>query len=712
MRFSRLSRLALAASLLTVAGCKPKEAEGPTTSTPASAAGVIVGDKEVVAIDHPVQMLPRDTQLVGWVSGANRLAEVFERNRLAQAFPKPFSEFSRESSEAVGWDLSDPAAYRDVGIDPSGRMGAALISARAEVGAFFFTLADEGKFIEMVRSKAGQRQITLTTKEYGPSTLLASDKEVSIVVRDGLAMVVVADDPPGEGGVDYGEMIAKLDPRQSLAASVEYRKALGGLRDTDAMAYMNLGLLYSDANLAREEARAEDVSWAEKEVVAAKERGAEAEEIERLEQQAADDAAWEDKWEARRAAERQIVETLLDGLEGIGMALSVKRTGPVVDGQMVMREDAFLRRLVVTDSKPLSLPKALNGAPIIFWGGKVDVDAALELADLFAQSEGANIHDDSKKMKSDVLGINPETELFPLLTGEAAMAVTLEAEPDFAHLDELPKQIGLTFELGISDPAKVEALLGKIDKSNTLAGLAVSNKDGAYQFSVPEFRTMQAAVAGNKLVVTTDPGLAGRLVTGAEGSMKRDTHPPGPYYVMTLPNVGGAWVTDIRYLAGFFFASFSAGDVAFDMKAEAGMPSWDEVEKSRMSRAAKKKKDELDAAKKELDEARADVDGAQAKAVLDAMGAFGTTAFVLQPNARGFSIAGGQFIGTDTLGGVVESIMRLSENGPERDVDRSKLDAARTKHNQLDQEYRELRMKDWEKANKGGRRKAKVQDKK
>ena len=525
--------------------------------------------------------------------------------------------------------------------------------------------------------------------------------------------MVIADDPPEEGGVDYGEMIAKLDPRQSLAAAVEYRKALGGLRDTDAMAYMNLGLLYADANLAREEARAENANWAEKELAAAKERGAEAEEIKRLEQQAAQDAAWEEQWEARRAAERQIVETLLDGLEGIGMALSVKRTGPVVDGQMVMREDAFLRKLVVANAKPLPLPKALNGAPIIFWGGKVDVDAALELADLFAQAEGANIHDDSKKMKSEVLGINPETDLVPLLTGEAAMAVTLEAEPDFAHLDELPKQIGLTFELGISDPAKVEALLGKIDKSNTLAGLAVSKKDGAYQFSVPEFRTMQAAVAGNKLVVTTDPGLAGRLVTGAEGSMKRDTHPPGPYYVMTLPNVGGAWVTDIRYIAGFFFASFSAGEMAFaDMKAEADMPSWDEVEKSRMSRASKKKKAELDAAKKELDKARADVDGAQAKAVLEAMGAFGTTAFVLQPNARGFSIAGGQFIGADTLGGVVETIVRLSENDPERNVDRSKLEAARTKHNQLDQEYRELRMKDWQKANKGGRRKAKVQKKK
>ena len=161
------------------------------------------------------------------------------------------------------------------------------------------------------------------------------------------------------------------------------------------------------------------------------------------------------------------------------------------------------------------------------------------------------------------------------------------------------------------------------------------------------------------------------------------------------------------------FAGLSASEMAFaDMKSEAGMPSWDEVEKSRMSRASKKKKAELDEAKEELDKARAEVDGAQAKAVLDAMGAFGTTAFVLQPNTRGFSIAGGQFIGADTLGGVVETMVRLSENDPERNVDRSKLEAARTKHNQLDQEYRELRMKDWEKANKGGRRKAKVQKKK
>ncbi|MEM6993253.1 MAG: hypothetical protein AAF721_22260, partial [Myxococcota bacterium] len=599
MLSARLSRLAAVASLVGAVSCKPSEAPTDPTATPASAAGVIVGDAEVVRVDHPAQMLPRDTQLVGWVAGANRVAEVFERDRLAQKFPDQFAEMRRELVEGVGYDLLDPAAYPAAGVDAAGRMGGAIVSMRDRVACFFVTLSDEGKFKTAVREVAGRNQMEFSESQYGGATLLADpsgQRKGGVVIRDGLALIVTQGRREGENVTDYAEVIAKLDPRQSLAASVEYRKALGGLRDTDAMAYMNLGLIVADELAQDAERRAENDEWSTRALNEARERGASADEIKELERQVEEDRKWREQYAVRQDAERELVETLVDGIEGMGMAIAIKRTGPVVDGQVVLRDDAFLRRLVQNNPGGLTLPKALNGEPVMMWGGTVDIDAGVELLDIMARASGENLHDASQQAADTLLGINPTTELQPYLTGEAMFAVTLEAPVDYKHLDELPKQIGVTFQAKVTDSAKVESLLGKIDKSKTLAGMAVSKKDGAYEFAVPEFRTMRAAVAGDSLLITTDKGLAGRVATGGEGSMRRDTHPPGPYHVMTLPNVGAAWTTNMGYLAGFFIGSFSMDSRPSSVSAGPDQPSWDEVEASRMSRASKKKKAELETA--------------------------------------------------------------------------------------------------------------------
>ncbi len=702
----RVCRLAVAASLACSLSCKPNEGTTEPAAEPVSAAGVIVGDAEVVRVEHPAQMLPRDTQMVGWVAGAERLAEVFERDRLVAKFPKVFQDARSEMVGDIGYDLLDPAAYAAAGVDTKGRMGGAMLSARDNAAAIFFTLSDAGKFKAAVRDAAGRNEMELNETQFGPSSLLSDPRgqwKGGVVIRDSFAMFVTQSSRD-DVTLNYAEVIAKLDPRQSLAASVEYRKALGGLRDTDAMAFVNLGLIIAAEYAEQAASQASDSGAAA--LADAKARGATAEEIAAIEEQVARDREWQERYEARQAAERELVETLIDGVEGMGMAMSVKRTGPVVDGQVVLRDDAFLRRLVNKSPEGLSLPKALNGEPIAMWGGNVDVDAAVELLDILARAEGENLHDASLQMKEKLLGINPTTELQPQLTGEAMFAVTLEAPIDYTHLDELPKQLGVTVQVKIKDPAAVEKLLGKAAGSKTLAGMAMSKKDGAYEFAVPDFRTMRAVVAGDSLLVTTDKGLAGRVATGAEGSMRRDTHPPGPYFVTTLPNVGAAWTTNIGYIAGFFFAGFSSSHEMFD-SAEAGAPSWDEVEKSRMSRASKKKKAELADAKTAADKARKDFEGAQTKAMADGILPLGTTAFVLQPNERGFSLAGGQFIGTETLGGVVEAMMTLAQSDG-GNADRSALDKADQKHNQLRLEYRELRMKDYERSNKGGRSKSKV----
>ena len=681
---------------------------------PASGAGVIVGDAEVETIEHPAQMLPRDTQMVGWVAGVDRLAEVFERDRLAKKFPQFFEEVARDSVREFGYDIFDPATYPALGIDPSGRIGAALISGSTGAAAFFFKLTDEGKFKGALRNVLGRYEQELAEQQRGSVTVLTDPRGQmpgGIVIRDGFAMLVLqtgGSDAP----VDYVEMLATLDPRKSLAAGVEYRKALGGLRDTDAMAFMNLQVLLADVLTdGSEEAEAEDAHW-DTAIAEAKASGAGEDLIKDLEANRERERQWRAEWQAQQEAERAILEKLTDGVEGIGISMTVKRTGPVVDGQVVLGETAFLRRLVGASPDGLALPAALNGRPMAFWGGNVDVDAAFELVDMIAQADGENLHDLSNELQSDILGINPLQDLKPLLTGEAAFAVNLEAPIDFHHLDELPKQIGMTVQAAISDPKRVEGLLSKIDGSSTEVGRLMTKKKGAYTFDVPDFRPMQAVVAGKHLLVTTDAGLAGRMVTGTEGSMRKDTHPPGPYHVATLPNVGGAWVTDLGYTAGLFFMGMSSSMPHPEM----GMPlpdgtSWEDVEASRMSRSSKKKQKELDAANERLKVANNELDGRRAEKTLDAVGSLGTTAFVVQTNARGFSLSGGQFIGRDSLGGVVEAMISIAT---ERDDggDTSAVDKAESESRRLESEYRALRVKDWERANKGGRKKSVVSGKK
>ncbi|MBL4688990.1 MAG: hypothetical protein JKY37_30645 [Nannocystaceae bacterium] len=712
MLSARVRRFAVATSLACSLGlgCKPNEGPVEPVAEPVSAAGVVVGDGEVVRVSHPAQMLPRDTQFVAWVAGADRLAEVFDRDGLAAKFPSEFEAARAEMVGEIGVDLLDPGAYAAAGIDSKGRMGAALISTRDGVVAFFFTLADAGKFKARLREVAAHHKEELAERQVGPSTVLSDARgqwRGGFVLRDDLAMFVTQANPD-EGVRDYAEAVANIDPRQSLAASVEYRKALGGLRDSDAMAFFNPALLVAD-ELAQEDARdSVDNNWAETALTEAKARDASADEIAELERQRDEMRVWDEQRVVRAAAGRELVEKLVDGIEGVGVALSVKRTGPVLDGQIVLREGAFLRQLIGVVPEGMSLPKALNGEPLLMWGGRVDVDAALELVELLARSEGASIHDASIQAEKAMLGINPTTDLQPLLTGEAMLAVTLEAPVDYAHLDELAKQIGFTLQLKIKDPAKVEALLAKIDKSATLAGFALSKKNGAYEFSVPRFRTMRAVVAGDSLLVTTDAGLAGRLATGVEGSMRRDTHPAGPYHVLTLPNVGGVWSTNLGYIAGFFVTGFASSSMAvFHDSAVDGGPSWSEVEKSRMSRAAKQKKKALDAAESNVEKAVAAFTGAQTKMMADGVLALGTTAFVVQPNTRGFSLAGGQFIGADSLGGVVDAMLTMIAHEASG-TDRGALTSAENERDQLSRDYRALRIKDWERANKGGRGKSKV----
>lgn len=712
---SRAHVLLLASGLAI--GCKKTEekVEAPESS---SAAGVVVGDREVVTIEHPAQMLPQGTQAVFWVAGVQRVAEIFERDRLKETFPNEYEMARLAMTSEIGYDLLDPASYAAAGIDPGGRMGAAVIDAQQEAFALFFTLSDTGKFKQAVRTIAGKAEVELAEAPMAASTVLRDPRgqaEVAVVLRDAFAVVLIQEKArEGEPErFDYTDYVAKLDPRESLAASVQYRKSLGGLRDTDAMAFVDARRLVDaaiaemDEDIVRNQERKTEApaSHMEQELADAKARGASSEEIEEIERAIQEDKSWEARWERRQAAQRELLDTIFQGVEGIGMAISNKRTGPVFDGQVVLTSDAWARQAFVGGEGRLKMPHALNGEPLFYLGGRVDPTKAAEFLDMVVRADGEESwYDVSKEGKEEIFGVDLDAELRPQLTGEAGFALTLEAPIDYAHMDELAKQIGMSMYGEISDREAVDALLGRAAASDTKVGRKLEKKAGVLTLPIEEFRTMYVGTNGSTLVASTDKTLGGRMTSGEDGSIIEEADPPSPYYVLTLPNAAAAFAMDFRLIMGTFgvLRGSMPGPTAF-MSGPDGEP-WEEVEKARMSKKAKAKKAELDAAHDKLRAAENEQEGAEAKRMFDAITPLGTTAFVVQPNERGLAVSGGQFLRAPSASALVETLVNFASGGNMRsEGDFEKINALQEDVSRLTQEYQELRLKDYAKYSKGGR---------
>jgi hypothetical protein len=202
---------------------------------------------------------------------------------------------------------------------------------------------------------------------------------------------------------------------------------------------------------------------------------------------------------------------------------------------------------------------------------------------------------------------------------------------------------------------------------------------------VKDYRKVWVKVAGKHVVVSTDPGLAGRLEDGSQGSIATQTKPAGAYAVMSMKDQAVSYAQDLALFGSFFFL----GSSSFDFPSEFD-------DKKPKSRDAKKKIAELKKLRAQIAKQQEIVEAKGLTRTMDALEPFGTTVLVAKEDKDGFVVTGGQFIRAEGLGDLIVQASKLFQSfgGVVDNPDREQLSELMSRRFQLEEEIRQLMDKD------------------
>ena len=76
------------------------------------------------------------------VKSPQRLAEIGERERIKGQFPDEYERLVSEMKREIGHDLLDPAGLAQIGVDPTGPLGLAVVDMHDGVVVWFGACTD------------------------------------------------------------------------------------------------------------------------------------------------------------------------------------------------------------------------------------------------------------------------------------------------------------------------------------------------------------------------------------------------------------------------------------------------------------------------------------------------------------------------------------------------------------------------------------------
>ena len=264
---------------------------------------------------HPLELVPARARMMLMARSPLRLAEAWERDRLAGAHPLQYEKLVGDMKRELGYDLLDPADLARTGIDPSAPIGFAMLSIRDEAFVTFGGLTDPRPLVEALERGSGK---ALSRQSVGTAELYAIDSELTLVVRGRFFAFVLVDRGHPESP-DYAREVARIDPARSLAHAPVLERAFAGLpAEADLQGMLDPAGLMHDGLERDRQSEQEILAQANQRLAEARQRGATVEELDSLQQQ----LEGEERFVARRRRERQVTELLLSrtvgSIEGIG----------------------------------------------------------------------------------------------------------------------------------------------------------------------------------------------------------------------------------------------------------------------------------------------------------------------------------------------------------------------------------------------------------
>ena len=292
-----------------------------------------------------------------------------------------------------------------------------------------------------------------------------------------------------------------------------------------------------------------------------------------------------------------------------------------------------------------------------------------------------------------------DAELRPLLTGNASFAVTLDGALDAMPAD-MRAQIGASVDIELADAEKAAAMLERLGKlalaelggkrkNPKPIGKLTRGKDGTWSLAVPGWRTLEIAVRGHHLVISTDRGFGKRLQAGEAGDIKTKGQ-PAAIAAASLTGAAIGALLDLEAIAigtSSRFGGFATSSV-FEDPWTARVPK---------SKAYKAKQRELDRAQARIDELEQRRSAEEVARIGKAVRPWGSLAGNAVVEGDGVLVRGGLFVrGKDGVAGTLLESLKAIKAMQEPRAGQQDLDEAFRKADTLRGELNAIRQKDIE----------------
>lgn len=599
-----------------------------------------------------LKYLPTETPLLVVAANPQELLDRLGRERLTKTFAQYYEMAVAEVTQAVGENVLVPRNLANVGIDPTGTAGFAMLQFNRPVGVAFWSLTDADRFKTTIYSIAGRVNERMEPHVAGNATVICprNDEEVCFIVKDKLAFIHFAD-MEDEKALELALKFAAQDPEgPSLANSEGFQQTNKALAfGKDAALYIDTAAMLKSILGAGHSWAEESLAESERQLKAAQESGDESE-ITYLKERIKSDREWAERERKRKSAEKEMFESLLTGTGTVAMGVEL--------AEKSLRFKSYTR--LGADSRWATLARPVKGpSPIISYTRQrpfylahmnIDIKGYLELVDLMLAPEEMSIAKLSEQFKA-LTTLDLQEDLQAIFSGEIAFAI-------FGDLDEIltgelegMKAIGGTLLLGLNDEEEAAKALAKILGLGMVEPFVQAVGDKSWSIPVPEWVAVSVVITNGHLIATTDPGFIAAFQSKTRRSFVDQLDNPELVSLLSLEETTGIAAMDFGSFAAVFMGlAKSAGD--WDI-AKAEAPS--DVPLSEEYKRLEKEKNALRAKAKER---RREIEAETNKRIGQIMERIGVTAMVGIKKGNDFYGYGGHYIDDESIAALVEHLIQ------------------------------------------------------
>lgn len=640
---------------------------------------------------HPLEMVPARASGMIMARSLQRIAEIWERERLAEQYPEVYAKVAQPFLQEFALDLLDPRDVDKLGIDPSAPVGMALLDPRDTAVVFFGGLNDPDLFLKSLRRFVGPTPPIQNVGEAQLMVIREGFERTSIVVRGNMFGFVTWSDGDFDGvhPIDYAYEVATVRPSDSLAHAEPMSKAHAALADdADLQGLLDpAGMLFAELEWSRRIAR-ERLKAAEAELAEARSRGASADEIRNL----------QEIINATRAElmaqdrERQLVNVLLSrtvgSIQGIGMSMNADQRGLVGAIHIALTPDSVARELLVSDEAP---PRALLAAelePLFAAAGRVDVDVAIGLLAQVMLADGSSYAELNEEIRRDTT-LDFDGQVRPLLDGRAAVMV-VDAEPTVGDdVRDVERWLTGAMTIGVKDPDQARAWLKQLEPMLLGAGWTKAKEIEGYTRKMNFPDRLWLAMVDDQFVLATDLPMVRRIAEGKSGSASTKMPSEEAWARLTEGN------TVLRAGVSHGLLAMTLFGLSTDFVGVTGMA--DARDDTPMGRKVQKARERAKALGNQVFRLRQQQIAERARMIWRRLGALGMTIGAARMTETGVLIEGGHYI-RGGMGQYAEALMAIEgiDEAP-TSVD-ARLEKLRAEHTAARVRFEGLRQKEVERA--------------